>query len=74
MFLFGNVYNSTVKLNFKRHWMSVLWISFVYYKRDTEIIYMMKDFSTSKEWAASHDAISIVTYFSLHTFQECHHL
>ena len=24
-----------------------------------EIIYMMKDFRTSVEWAASHDAISI---------------
>ena len=34
IFLFGNVYISTVKLNFK-HWMSLAWISLVYYKRET---------------------------------------
>ena len=34
----------------------------------------MKGFRTSVEWAASHDAISIVTYFSQHISQECHHL
>ena len=34
IFLFGNVYTSTVKLNFK-HWMSLAWISLVYYKRET---------------------------------------
>lgn len=39
-----------------------------------DIIYMMKDFRTLEEQAASRDAISIVTYFSLHTFQECHHV
>lgn len=42
IFLFGNVYISIVELNFKRHWMSLLWISLVYYKRDMEIIYMMR--------------------------------
>ena len=35
---------------------------------------MMKDFRTSVEWAASRDAISIVTYFSQHISQERHHL
>ena len=39
-----------------------------------ETIYMIKDFRTSVEWAASRDVISVVTYFSLHVFQEGHHL
>lgn len=36
IFLLGNVYISTVKLKFKRHWMSLVWIALVYYKRDMD--------------------------------------
>ena len=45
--------------------MSLVWISLAYFtQRNVNIIYMMKDFRTSVEWAASRDAISIVTYFN----------
>lgn len=48
-------------------------MNLVYYK-ERHGNYMMKYFRTSVEGAASRDVISIVIYFCLHSFQECHHL
>lgn len=68
--LFGNVYTKTMELEFRDNGCHET--ALVYYKRETEIIYMMKDVRLSVEWAALWDAISID--FNLHIFQECHHL
>lgn len=34
IFLFGNIYIRTRKPHFKKHWMSLVCISLVYYKRE----------------------------------------
>lgn len=57
-----------------KQWIIITFLDIIsLWKRDMEIIYR-KGFRTSVEWTASCDAISIVIYFSLHIFRECHHL
>ena len=71
IFLFGNVYISTVKLNFQRYWMSVVWMLLVYCRRDTNCWHdeRFQNFSGMGSFMCFQQCPS-----SLRTSQECHHL